>query len=105
MTDNITRRIVDGEPVVAVSRLVNLRKVCGEKDARIASLEAERDRAMEHAVAMAAAEVLKNERIAELEAECERLRAVVLWYAEYGGTTAIENDYGKRARAALKGRG
>ena len=46
-----------------------------------------------------------DERIAELEAECERLRAVVLWYAEYGGTTAIENDYGKRARAALKGRG
>jgi len=47
----------------------------------------------------------RDERIAELEAECERLRAVVLWYAEYGGTTAIEDDYGKRARAALKGRG
>ena len=66
--------------------------------ARIASLEAallERDTQCHKFAA----------QVIELEAENARLLAVVEWYAEYGGTTAIEHDYGKRARAALAKKG
>lgn len=42
-----------------------------------------------------------HQQIATLRAKLDEARQVIAWYAEFAETTAINYDFGKRARAAL----